>query len=135
MCCTLVLRTSPHIRFLVQSARVFASGFLSAPLTRIQLPSATLRRYLTGAGLARLIRTFPSITLPLYLTAFFELVRSRERTRKQPGLPGTQPAVSRAQTARHSLALHVALSDVGRTQHHFGKSPAYQNPYAPVEST
>ena len=82
-------RIPPHIRFLVQSARVFASGFLSAPLTRIQLPSATLRRYLTGAGLARLIRTFPSITLPLYLTAFFELVRSRERTRKQPGLPGT----------------------------------------------
>jgi hypothetical protein len=42
----------PHIRFLVQSARVFDSGFLSAPFTGIQLPSSTLRRYLTGTGLA-----------------------------------------------------------------------------------
>ena len=78
----------------MQSARVFASGFLSAPLTRIQLPSATLRRYRTGTGLARLIRTFPSVTLSLHLTAFVELVRSRERTRKQPGLPGTQHGVA-----------------------------------------
>ncbi len=44
----------------VRSARVFASGFLSAPLAGIQLPSATLRRHLTGTGLARLITSsFP----------------------------------------------------------------------------
>ena len=41
----------PDPIYAVRSARVFDSGFLSAPLSRIQLPSSTLRRYLTGAGL------------------------------------------------------------------------------------
>ena len=51
---------SSRIRFSVRSAHAFASGFFSVPLMRIQLPLATLRRYLTGAGLASLIYTnFP----------------------------------------------------------------------------
>jgi hypothetical protein len=85
-------RIPPHIRFPVRSARTFASGVLSAPLAGIQLPSATLRRYRTGTGLAHLIRTTPVITLSSHLTPFAGLVRSRERTRKQPGVPGTQSA-------------------------------------------
>jgi hypothetical protein len=101
LCCTLVPRTpasypptgSTHPIYAVRSARVFDSGFLSAPFTGIQLPSSTLRRYLTGAGLARLIRANFSANLSYELTACLELVRSRERTRKQPGLPGTQPTL------------------------------------------
>ena len=71
LCCTLVLRIAPHIRlpaswraYSVRSARDFASSFLSAPLTGIQLPSATLRRLLPGTGLASLICT----NFPLGLT-------------------------------------------------------------------
>ena len=71
LCCTLVLRIAPHIRlpaswraYSVRSARDFASSFLSAPLTGIQLPSATLRRLLTGTGLASLI----SSNFPIGLT-------------------------------------------------------------------
>ena len=66
LCCTLVPRIAPLIRFPVRSARIFASGFLSAPLTGIQLPSATLRRYPTGTGLARLISTSPRYRLDLF---------------------------------------------------------------------
>ncbi len=82
MCCTLVPRIPPHIRFPVRSARVFASGFLSAPLTGIQLPSATLRCHLTGTGLARLITS----NFPIGLTPCRKLVRSRERHPQAAGL-------------------------------------------------
>ena len=66
--------------------------FLSAPLAGIPLSSVSLRRYLTGTGLARLIRTNFLLGFPPNggLTRFSLLVRSRERSRKQPGLSGTQ---------------------------------------------
>ena len=73
MCCTLVPVRLAYIRFSVRSAHAFASGFFSAPLAGIQLPLATLRRYLTGAGLASLI----SSNFPLGLTPCRKLVRSR----------------------------------------------------------
>jgi hypothetical protein len=92
LCCTLVPRISPRIRFPVRSARVFASGFLSAPLAGIQLPSATLWRHLPGAGLTRLISSSVPVACSGFpLTGLTGLVCSRACTRKQPGLPGTQP--------------------------------------------
>ena len=77
LCCTLVPRTAPHIRFSVRSARAFASGVavpcghcrtfarpvalradLHAPLAGIRLPSATvataLRSVAAGCAAARL---------------------------------------------------------------------------------
>ena len=100
-------RIPPPIRFPVRSARVFASSVLSAPLTGKQLPSATLRRYLTGMGLARLISTQSLLTL----TQVDELVRSRKRTHKQPVVPGTQPrrgpyVASRRRTRRTLASKH-----------------------------
>jgi len=93
LCCTLVPRISPRIRFPVRSARVFASGFLSAPLAGIQLPSATLWRHLPGAGLTRLISSSVPVACSGFpLTGLTGLVCSRACTRKQPGVPGTQPS-------------------------------------------
>ena len=71
----------------IRSARVFDSGFLSAPLPGIQLPSSSLRRYLNWDGTNPLIRPNPSVILDAW-TGFGTIA---ERTRKQPGLPGTQP--------------------------------------------
>ena len=94
MCCTLVPVRFAYIRFSVRSAHAFASGFFSAPLTGIQLPLATLRRYLTGAGLASLI----SSNFPLGLTPCKKLVRSR-----------SAPANNRACPA-HNNRLHDILA-------------------------
>lgn len=93
MCCTLVPRIPPHIRFPVRSARVFASGFLSAPLAGIQLPFATLRRYLPGVGLCSLnCASFPLSCFQLQ--RFQKTGTLAERTDKQPGIPGTQQSAA-----------------------------------------
>ena len=75
----------------VRSARIFASGFLSAPLAGIQLPSATLRRYLTGTGLARLL----SSNFPLGLTLCGMLVRSRSAPANSRACPAHNQSVER----------------------------------------
>ena len=74
----------PNIRFFVQSARIFASGFLHALLTKIHLPLATLRRYLAGAGLV------PQNLPNYFLDRNFVFGTLAERTSKQPAMPGTQ---------------------------------------------
>jgi hypothetical protein len=66
-----------------------------AKTVSVSVPGAQ-GRYLTGAGLARLSRSsFAARLFPkLGLTLDSALVHLRARTRKQPGLPGTQHAVA-----------------------------------------
>jgi hypothetical protein len=62
---------------------------LSAPLAGIQLPFATLRRYLPGVGLCSLnCASFPLFCFQLQ--RFQKTGTLAERTDKQPGIPGTQ---------------------------------------------
>jgi hypothetical protein len=100
LCCTLALIPPPHIRrpALLPGLRCTLGPrmdfqFLSAPLAGIPLSSISLRRYLTGTGLALAFTPLRGLDFPARqgLTRFRSLVCSRERTRKQPGLPGTQP--------------------------------------------
>ena len=112
LCCTLVPRISPRIRFPVRSARVFASGFLSAPLAGIQLPSATLWRHLPGAGLTRLI----SSSFPRILSRFSvdRVYRTGTLSRVHPQAAGRARHTTKASMVASPARHHDADRSTGK---------------------
>jgi hypothetical protein len=90
------------------SARVFAFGFLKAPLRGTPLPFATLATIRPGVELITCIA-------PPFLAFFCAShggTRHTQRINKQPGKPGTQPVAERENV---TLALNIVGCSIALT--------------------